>query len=212
MFSKHKLHSGFTLAEISIVVTIVVILALAVLIGLNPIAQIVKGYDTRRKADLAMIKTAFESYYADHDCYPAASILTHCGGTDLRPYLNTIPCDPNDNTPYKIYTVPENSDCPQQFAVYAPILAFFDRLANTIPTCPKTYAVYSSDMLNADIIAGCSGVKSCARKYGCQNGYCVVVAEDTQVACSPWSCDPDCGLDCSLQRPDESYVNECTPF
>ena len=116
-------------------------LALPLFTTINPIAQIFKGYDTRRKADLAMLKTAFESYYADYDCYPPATILNNCGGADLQPYLSQIPCDPNDKTPYKIFTLPEGSACPQKYAIYAPILSFFDKLADSIPSCPQTFAV-----------------------------------------------------------------------
>lgn len=214
MSTRQKIHSGFTLVEISIAVTLVVILALAILTTINPIAQIFKGYDTRRKADLAMLKTAFESYYADYDCYPPATILNNCGGAELQPYLSQIPCDPNDKTPYKIFTLPEGSACPQKYAIYAPILSFFDKLADSIPSCPQTFAVYSSDILNVEIAEGCSSVRTCATLYGCKSGFCTIVSQDSvSPSCHPTSCYADCGgRDCQETFPNGSYVNECVAF
>lgn len=206
-------HSGFTLTEVLIVVTLLVIIGLLLLTSLNPLAQIFKGYDTRRKADLALLKIAFENYYADHDCYPSPDVLKQCGSDALKPYLAAIPCNPNGNVPYTVYTVPTDSACPQEFAIYAPIISFFDKVANSIPNCPQTYAVYSTNMLNVDIIKGCSGVTICATKYGCKNGYCSIVAQDTAATCSPSFCDSDCGgTNCQATRPDGSYINECIAF
>jgi len=209
MTTKKSIHSGFTLMEMSIVSTLVVILGLVVLVGINPLTQILKGYDTRRKADLAALKIAFEAYYADHDCYPPSSILNNCGSDDLAPYLNKIPCDPNDNSPYDLQTPPDNSStCPQQYAIYTPLISFFSRLAETIPTCPGTYAVYSSNMTNSDLADGCGGL-ICQRAYGCRAGACVLMATDGKPSCSPYSCDSDCGGDCTIQTPEGDYSNEC---
>lgn len=209
---KSKTHSGFTLMEISIVVTLIIVIGLIILVSLNPLAQILKGYDTRRKSDLAQLKIAFENYYSDHDCYPQKEVLSNCGSADLMPYLTKIPCDPNDGTPYKIHTIPADSVCPQQYAIYGSMLSFFDTLANSIPGCPKTFSVHSSDMLNADISIGCGGPKVCSVKYGCINGFCSVVALDVPATCDQWSCNPDCGADCAIQRDDGSFVNECDPL
>lgn len=207
MYPKSHHDSGYTLVEITIVVTIVVIISLLVLIGIGPMAQIFKGYDARRKADLASLKIAFEDYYNDHECYPPASILNNCGSAELQPYLNAIPCNPDGNKPYTLFLVPEGSACPQKYAIYAPLIAFFDKLADSIPGCPNTFAAYSSDLLNLELIQGCTGKKGCANKYGCNEmGSCVIVAVDSNSPCSPWSCDSDCGLDCKISR------NFCAPL
>jgi len=196
-------HKGFTLNELLIVVTIVVLLGLAMLVGINPMSQIFKGYDARRKSDLSKIKIALEAYYSDHDCYPefpeedAQFRPTYtCGSDFLKPYLDSMPCDPNTKTPYIIYVVPQGSTCPQQFAVYAQIYSFFDNQANNIDYCPDTIAFSSPGMLNTDIIYGCSFQEVCQVKYGCVDFACVVVAEDGNSDCSFDWCESDCDGNC----------------
>ena len=207
MSTRQNIHSGFTITEIMIVSTLVVLLGLAILTTINPIAQIFKGYDARRKADLASIKIAFENYYSDHACYPSQDILKNCGSGDLHPYLNAIPCNPNGNVPYKVYLLPEDSICPQKYAIYAPIIAFFDKLSSSIPGCPDTMAVYSTDMTNTDIANGCGARPSCVIKYGCRSGVCEIVAQDVPAPCPNYSCDTDCGRSCLSTQ--GAPINEC---
>lgn len=219
-----KTHSGFTLAELLIVITIIVILALALLLGLNPMAQILKGFDARRKADLSSIKIAVENYYADHDCYPVFPLTDAdgrpsyaCDSDFLKPYLAAMPCDPSSHKPYTIYLSPPGDACPQQYAVYAQIYSFFDKQANSIPDCANTYAVYSSDLSYGDIDYGCSGKKICTTWYGCKYGACVVVSENASPTCRTAYCDPDCGAsgteNCGTINPDTgTYKNQCIDF
>lgn len=226
MTTKHK---GFTLAEILIVVTIIVILGLIVLVGINPMAQIFKGYDARRKADLSKIKIALEAYYSDHECYPVFPTTDTqgrpsyiCDSDFLKPYLETMPCDPNSKEPYTLYLTPTDTACPQQYAVYAQIYSFFDKQANAISFCPKTFAVTSSDLSGTDLIFGCSFQEVCPIHYGCKSGACVIVAEDALPACSPSFCDAGCSpfplpdgstMDCSRIDPDTGgYARECVDF
>ena len=216
-------NQGYTLTEILVVVTIVVVLGLALLVGINPMAQIFKGYDARRKADLSKIKIALEAYYTDHDCYPVFPLKDTkgrpsyvCDSDFLAPYLISMPCDPNGKKPYTLYLTPVDSTCPQQIAVYAPIHSFFDNQANSIPYCPKTVAVHSPDMKNIDIIYGCSSREVCPIHYGCKSGACVVVSEDALPTCGPNFCASDCSpittppIDCTTINPDDgTYVREC---
>jgi len=226
MTTKHK---GFTLSEILVVVTIIVVLGMALLVGINPMAQIFKGYDSRRKSDLSKIKIALESYYSDHDCYPQFPLTDSqgrpsyaCDSDFLKPYLDAIPCDPNSKKPYTIYVTPVNSSCPQQYAVYAQIYSFFDSQANNIDYCPKTIAFNSPGMLNADISFGCSFRQLCPIHYGCKHGACVVVSQDEIPACSPSFCTSNCSpitnqdgsiTNCSTKYPDSNeYIRECVDF
>jgi prepilin-type N-terminal cleavage/methylation domain-containing protein len=201
MTTKQK---GFTLTELLIVVSIIVVLGLAILVGINPLSQIFKGYDARRKSDLSRIKIAMEAYYSDHDCYPAFPLKDAqlrpsyaCGSDILKPYLDSMPCDPNTKTPYTIYVTPIGSTCPQQFAVYAQIYSFFDSQANNIDYCPKTIAFSSPGMLNTDIIFGCSFQEVCKVLYGCVDYACVVVAEDGKSPCRYDWCESDCNGNCN---------------
>lgn len=217
--------NGFTLAEVLIVVTILVLIGLTILVGLNPMAQLFKGYDARRKSDLSKIKIAMEAYYADHDCYPDFPLQDAelrpsyaCGSDILKPYLDSMPCDPTTKKPYTIYVTPEGSTCPQQFAFYAQMYSFFDDQANSIASCPKTVAFTSTGMLNSDIIYGCSFKKACSTLYGCKNGACVLIAEDgEEPSCGPTFCDdPLCNptneQDCQTTDSSGEYVRECVDF
>jgi prepilin-type N-terminal cleavage/methylation domain-containing protein len=168
---KYKMKNihGFTLAEILTVITILVVLALAMLTTINPLTQFLKGFDTVRRDDLKKIRIAYENYYADHDCYPPKDTLTHCGGNNLDPYLSSIPCDPNDNTPYSVYMGNDNETCPQRFAIYASFTNKKDAKSDTISLCPDKMVV-SSTMTNFDIIDGCSSRRVCPTPmFDCRN-------------------------------------------
>lgn len=212
---------GYTLAEILIVVTIIVVLGLSLLVAINPMTQIFKAYDAHRKADLAKIKIALEAYYGDHDCYPVFPLKDTkgrpsyaCNSDFLAPYLVSMPCDPNTGKPYTLYLTPINSTCPQQYAAYARIYSPADDQGNAITYCPKTIDIHSPDMKNLDIIYGCSSRQVCPVHYGCKNGACVVVSEDALPTCGPNFCDSACnpipGVDCTTINPDDgTYVREC---
>src|SRR3990170_6469076 len=93
-----KNQSGITLTELMIVVVIIAALALLAFWALR--TQIFKGYDARRKGDIARIKVAVEEYEKDHDCYPLPQLVVCDPGTGLRPYLDSIPCDPRTGASY----------------------------------------------------------------------------------------------------------------
>ena len=61
---------GFTLIELLIVIAVIGILMVAVLSAINPVEQIRKASDTRRKSDAAEFLNALERYYATTQCYP----------------------------------------------------------------------------------------------------------------------------------------------
>lgn len=204
-------HKGYTLTEILIVVSIIVILGIILLVGINPMQQLFKGYDSRRRADLNKIKIALEAYYADHECYPKFPLedsmkrpTYECNSNFLKPYLNEMPCDPNTKQPYLIYYTPQGDVCPQGFAVYAQIYSFFDKNADKILDCPKTLAVTSAGISYTEINYGCSMKLICYKWYGCRNGNCVVIAENSAPSCSPSFCDADCS---PVDRGDGTFLN-----
>lgn len=98
--------SGFSLMELLVV--IVVLILLFILIVMNWKNQVNKGYDGRRKSDLASLRTALEEHYNDRECYPTT--LGSCGGTALNPYLPAMPCDPRRNISY-LYTSASGDWC-----------------------------------------------------------------------------------------------------
>lgn len=215
---KIKHSNGFTLAELLIVIAIVAVLALAALIGVDPMMQIFRGYDTRRKADLYKIKTAFEAYYADHDCYPRFPLKDSkgnpsyaCDSDFLKPYLDVVPCDPSTKTPYSIYIGTESATCPQKYAVYADLSNTADPLGKRLPYCPNTIAQVAPNTTFTEAIKGCSGQQICNTLYGCRNGACVKLFVDDFPSCGPTDCYSDCRLILpSCEKKSRGvYISEC---
>ena len=61
---------GFTLIELLVVITLIGILAVAVLSALNPIEQLNKGRDAKKRADSSQMVNAFDRYFAANEIYP----------------------------------------------------------------------------------------------------------------------------------------------
>lgn len=63
-------NKGFTLIELLVVITLIGILAVAVLSAINPIEQINKARDAGRRADSAQILKALDRYFASTEEFP----------------------------------------------------------------------------------------------------------------------------------------------
>ncbi|MBU1500328.1 type II secretion system GspH family protein [Patescibacteria group bacterium] len=108
---------GFTLIEILIAFSILVLLALLGFMAWQN--QVAKARDARRKADIKRLNIAFEDYYGDAEAYPPADILTECGEDQLKPYLDQpMPCDPLTHTPY-CYIYDSDAPVGQEFRILA---------------------------------------------------------------------------------------------
>src|SRR5579859_3908199 len=110
MVRKKQLYllKGFTLIELLVAIAIMGVLAGVVLLVLNPVAQLQKANDARRKADLNAIQRALEVYYSDHGYYPPDTappnpsdyFIIDFGGAHVTfgqswlPYMARIPNDP----------------------------------------------------------------------------------------------------------------------
>lgn len=96
--------SGFSLPELLIVVTIIALVAVGVMMLWRK--QVDRGYDVKRKSDLARLRKVFEEYYNDKGCYPPQDLWDAfvCGGTGqdfLKTYFGgDIPCDPQTREKY----------------------------------------------------------------------------------------------------------------
>jgi len=91
-------HKGFTLIELMITVSLIVILSAILLQVINPSALRAKTRDQQRIADLKRIQAALELYFADNRTYPASGWIVLTGSdtlsTTLSSYMDTIPTDP----------------------------------------------------------------------------------------------------------------------
>lgn len=95
--------AGFTLIELLTVIAIIAVLAAASLAIINPVLQLKRAKDSKRKADLAQIQSALELYRSDQGAYPAS--LPACGESlevSGTVYLRSTPCDPIN--PTQVYT------------------------------------------------------------------------------------------------------------
>lgn len=108
MISREK-NEGFTLLELLVVIAIIGILAAVLIFGVR--AQIAKGRDAKRKADLRKSQNALEDYYNDNGGYPS----TFDCDESFTPYLEKVPCDPQPRKEYKYVVGPDN----QWYKIYA---------------------------------------------------------------------------------------------
>lgn len=101
-----KKKNGFTLVELLIGITIVVMLAIMMIGAFNAIGITNKARDARRKKDLNRIKIALEEYFNNKGEFPldyaSWNIKSNCGkNVPQLPTLNSLPCDPRGE-PYSI--------------------------------------------------------------------------------------------------------------
>ena len=92
---------GFTLIEVLLVIAIIGILAAVLFVAMDPMTQLKKARDGRRKSDLDQIKKALYMYYNDQDEYPAgipAPGNIFQSGSNV--YMRRVPGNPPNNNPY----------------------------------------------------------------------------------------------------------------
>jgi prepilin-type N-terminal cleavage/methylation domain-containing protein len=85
---KHLLRqAGFTMIELLVVISVIGVLAVAVLSSINPIEQINKGRDTRTRSDAAQTINAVDRFFATQEKYPWNDGAYACG------IANAASCD-----------------------------------------------------------------------------------------------------------------------
>jgi type II secretory pathway pseudopilin PulG len=181
---------GFTLTELLIVVSILIILILLV-IGMF-LRQVLKANDGKRKTDLHKIRIAIEEYEKDHDCYPLPALVVCNPGNGLVPYLSKIPCDPVTKVSY--YYEYEDSSCPKWFRVYSRLQneKDIDAINYIGPGSAYNYYVESPNAPNIVVVTPgptATPVVPMTDYYGCINSRCVKINWD---ATRPGpECDPN---------------------
>ncbi len=168
---------GFTLVEVLVAGTILATLIGGVLLTLNPIAQINKGQDSQRLADIQAIKTAVDLYYNDTKCYPSQLPFGQEWKVNATTYMKKVPQDPKCNGGngecYK-YRTESAASCPQWNVIFAQVskssaltnVCPLSSLSNCTPSgytsgvwaCTLSGAVNCSALASAASIAG--GIES----------------------------------------------------
>ena len=182
-----KKMQGFTLMEMVVAMTIMLMLIALVVSSMNPWGVLNKGQDATRKKDLKRLSVAFEEYSNDHDgCYPTSTVLAGlaCNSDDFAPWLQRWPCDP-DGSQY--YIVVDDVDCPRWFKILtnldnvndADILEdWYDSFRNVggggvlLPSQEVNYGVSSTNLnwYEYVISSTCSGICSTdCGPSGCQS-------------------------------------------
>lgn len=82
---------GFTLIEILVVVTIIVLLTGTAIVTYS--AFLKQSRDAKRKADLEQIRASLEMYRSNNDTYPTTDLSELTAPTV---YIQSIPTDPKD--------------------------------------------------------------------------------------------------------------------
>ncbi len=189
-----KRQRGVSFIEVLIVLAFIAALAVALLVFLNPGAQMGKARDARRKSDLSKLKNVLEDYYNDSKCYPS-------GLGDLTPdYIGQVPTNPSTKADYAY----SSSDC-DTYRIYVtleyekdPVIAEAGCQDGCGPSCAYNFGVCSS---NAKL-EGC--VECEGQWYACQHATCNVYGAGKptcehgraycKVSCSgPACCDNECG-------------------
>ena len=140
-FSEGGSEVGFTLMELLIVIGLLAIVGAAMLVLLNPLKQIQKSWDGKRKGELGTFRKIFEDYYNDKQCYPQPNEVCYnpsaipigdgtyvcniCGNetvppsfANLLPYMPKLPCDPQHATKKYLYQVDQTA-CPKLYKIYS---------------------------------------------------------------------------------------------
>ncbi len=141
-----------------IVVGIISILSVAILTIINPLEQLQKANDSKRKSDISQLKNALELYYQDAGVYPpnpGPSDYRIKGldgnpvdwGTSWKPFISILPKDPNSSKTYVYFS----SSAGQAYWLYASL----DR--ETDPSSCNDGAACSSLSANSIAADACGG-------------------------------------------------------
>lgn len=84
-----KFVRGFTLIELLVVVSILGVLAAAIVIAINPAKRNKQARDATRKSDIGQIANALHAYYTNFNGYPVGLTSLTASGD-----LKQIPTDP----------------------------------------------------------------------------------------------------------------------
>lgn len=95
---------SFTLIEILVVVTIIVLLTATAVVTYSVFLK--QSRDAKRKTDLEQVRTALEMYRSNINTYPVGSVYTTTLSVLTTPviYIKSLPTDPKNPTYSYYYT------------------------------------------------------------------------------------------------------------
>lgn len=163
---------GVTMAEILLIVTLLIILITVVMISVT--GQIGRAEDAQTKAALAQLKRVFEEYYNDHNCYPPYEWFDgpeDCNSSNMKPYLESIPCNGKTKRPYRVFT--DSTGC-RWYGLYARINENTGE-AHCLDGIIYNYFVGSSNATPQD---------------ACYTYYCQSVGVCSKFDINAWDCTP----------------------
>ncbi|MCX7956019.1 MAG: hypothetical protein N2593_02875 [Patescibacteria group bacterium] len=144
-----KIKKFFTLMEILIIISLIILIGIIALIILNPKKQIEKAHDSKRKTELTQLQKTLEDWYNDKNCYPKPEEICYetnpienscfiCGSENnspnFNPYLKELPCDPQHPSKKYLYEV-DDLNCPKKYWIYAKLSNSYDRMLTEENTC-----------------------------------------------------------------------------
>lgn len=195
IYRSSSLKNAFSLLEIIISVSLIVLFTVSFIAKINPKSQIDKSYDSKRKFDLSQLRGRFEEVYTDRQCYPKPDEVcydtptllpngtfscTICGTASpirsLSPYIEQLPCDPQFPTRKYLYQV-NSTDCATWFRIYSNLSLASDPIISEVdcalgcgpsPSHSYNYEVSSPNIgLEPRIIESCSSYLNLYIKPGC---------------------------------------------
>lgn len=205
---------SFTLVELLIIIGLIAILVAALIVLIDPLHQIYKSEDARRKSDLATLNKAMEDYYNDKGCYPKPEDICYdtpiniCSGIgafktvqsktcnicgfestspSFAPYLNQLPCDPKHPKSDYLYEV-GISGCGTGGNCSA--------ISCPSEYCPNWYRVYTNLAIDTD---------SESEDLGCLKGGCGLAPSQVPTPTPPY------GYDYGMSSPNIA-LNKATQY
>lgn len=128
---------GFTLIELILTISIIIIIAAAVFASIDPVKRLNMARNSRREADITILLDALKAYQADND--GAAPFIDNDSAS-----VQIIGENPNCNTSNCSSTLPVSSPCKVQLTVNGKTqsttfgaVPAFRRYLPTIPVDPK---------------------------------------------------------------------------
>jgi type II secretory pathway pseudopilin PulG len=148
---KTKQLKGFSLQEILVIISILLVLFISSVILIPK--QIVKAKDAKIKTNLHQIYMALEDFYDSNNNFPET--FPDCSQPLIENghiFIPNIPCDPFDNSNY-LYTS-GSDDFGNWFKVYAKLRNLDDNIISLVgcefgcgPNCEYNYGVSSTNTL-----------------------------------------------------------------